>query len=78
MEHWVLVIITNPSHAFTNEDPPSTMLFFDSLDLQTFDPKIALEDYMRNEWVARGNPDKEISVPLYFLSLPLQDNQWDC
>jgi Ulp1 family protease len=77
-DHWVLIIITHPQNAFTGRRPQPKILFCDSLDMKMFNPRRNLERYMRNEWVARGNPDMDIDVPIHWLRLPLQDNSWDC
>ena len=49
MEHWILVIITNPSSAFTDALSRSSMLLFDSMDFKAINPQQELENFMREE-----------------------------
>lgn len=77
-DHWVLLVIMYPLHAFTKKSPQSAMLLFDSLDCNALDPKQQMEKFMQKEWRNLGKIPLKIDIPLYLLKLPLQNNQWDC
>lgn len=77
-EHWILVIVTKPKHAFTFVNSETKIILFDSLDSRYFNPQRDIECFMREEWNARYEEDVQIRLPIYFLSLPLQNNSYDC
>ena len=77
-DHWILVIVTYPKHAFNNKLPPPAILLFDSIDLHAVDPRAALENFMQSEWRSRYGETIDIDIPLHMLKVPLQNNQWDC
>lgn len=78
MEHWMLIIVTNPKNAFIDKKPSPTILFFDSLDFQNFNPKCEIQTFMEKLWKACSGKDEVVDVPIYMLKLPIQKNFWDC
>ena len=77
-EHWILVIVTKPRQAFKFMSSASKIILFDSLDSRYFNPQKEIECFMREEWNARYGEDVQIRLPIYFLTLPLQNNSFDC
>lgn len=78
MEHWMLIVVTNPKNVFIKKKPLSTILFFDSLDFQNFNPKSEIQSFMEQLWKAGTGKEELVEVPIYMLKLPLQNNLWDC
>lgn len=79
MDHWLLVIITNPKNAITKKNPQAQMLLFDSMDSKILNPQKLLEKYIASEWKQRTGQDvADLEIPLHFLRLPQQENLYDC
>lgn len=78
MDHWVLIIVTDPKNGLTNKKPLPSILLFDSLDLQNFNPKNEIQSFIEKLWMANTGNERLVDIPIFMLRLPLQDNLWDC